>query len=416
MSFVDEVTLKELKILRRDSPTDSLVEVLDRTVTTEGKQNLINHLNHPLASKEEIVSFHRLIKSIHLKLDMWIPFQELLKSNLFVKVRQLKDQQLIYDKPLFSKIFIKKRESGKDQMVQFLLRLSEITQSILSFDKHPGILDELQKYLVHFQLLMVKQKNYKYANWFCLNVKYKELSRLLEILFQIDALISMAKVHGEMKLVFPKWNDVNEPLEIQGLRNLIIRNPVPNDLILEQHKRRIFLTGPNMAGKSTFLIALGHLFYLARCGLGVPAVSAKIPWIDVLFTAFESSTVISKGLSFFGSEVERSVEAKKLISTNSKVLILADELYKGTNVVDSHDCLKYFAEKVETESTLAFFATHLTDCVASFNDSVTEKLYFEGEQAGNTITFNYILNKGISFQKLGLVMLRERWRDSSSRA
>lgn len=409
MQFADNQTLVELKIIRNSNSSLNLVDRLDRTATVEGKENYINYLKNPLLNLEEINNFQILICSIQKKLKLWLPFQKLLLSDTFTRVRELKSKQLLYRKPFlsldFSILFPKKVKANRD----LINSLIQITDSIKSSSKHPSIIDELQQKIEDFRIIVIKKRNINFNNWYCFNHKYKEYCQILEILFKLDAFISIAKIHDEYKLVFPTWsNNKHNNWYFKGLFNILLDNPVKNDIEISKHTKNIFITGPNMAGKSTIMSAIGQAIYLSRCGFGVPADGAILPFVENLLTAFETVTSIECGLSYFGNEVKRSIEAIELCKKDQFTVLLIDELFKGTNIKDSQDCLKYFIDNINNKNALCVISTHLLDLVKSYNNKKSDFIYFRANTNNHAIDFDYKLYNGISDQRLGLKIFKNQ--------
>ena len=110
-------------------------------------------------------------------------------------------------------------------------------------------------------------------------------------------------------------------------------NFIPNDLELDNEKNQIaIITGPNMAGKSTYLRQIGLITILAQIGSYIPAESARIGVIDKLFTRVGASDNLAGGESTF--LVEMNETANILNNATEKSLILLDEIGRGTSTYD----------------------------------------------------------------------------------
>ena len=100
----------------------------------------------------------------------------------------------------------------------------------------------------------------------------------------------------------------------------------------------LFLTGANMAGKSTLIKSVGSAVFLAHIGMGVPAQEMKLTLFDGLLSNINVVDNIAKGESFFFNEVQRIKNTIQKINDGKKWLVLIDELFKGTNVQDAMKC------------------------------------------------------------------------------
>nr|MDA3850254.1 hypothetical protein [Spirochaetaceae bacterium] len=152
MNFVDQKTINELHILRKDSSPISLLSILDRTVTTQGTQKLVNHLQNPFQSTEEIEMFQKFITSIIDNLDYWIPFNELLSSKLYKEILHLKKARLVYEEPIYPydiPLLTSKRKR-KRLLYNFLNEIDKTCVAIIHNLETPRIIHKLSKSLSSF--------------------------------------------------------------------------------------------------------------------------------------------------------------------------------------------------------------------------------------------------------------------------
>ncbi len=164
------------------------------------------------------------------------------------------------------------------------------------------------------------------------------LKRVSEALAEIDVLSSLAFVALENGYVRPQIVDANL-IHIEEGRHPVVEKFIgrerfiPNDLYLDSSKCRvIILTGPNMAGKSTYLRQIAHIVIMAQMGSFVPAKSAKIGLVDRIFTRIGALDDLSRGESTF--MVEMSETANILRNATSRSLVILDEIGRGTSTYD----------------------------------------------------------------------------------
>jgi hypothetical protein len=133
-----------------------------------------------------------------------------------------------------------------------------------------------------------------------LRMQYKHQGEeLIEIYSQLDAWYSMAMAIKKMNLQFPQFREQDEPLvETRGLYHILLSKPVAYDIALTPHSNFLFLTGANMAGKSTFIKAVGAAVFLAHIGMGVPAQSMELTVFDGVLSNINVEDNIVKGESF----------------------------------------------------------------------------------------------------------------------
>jgi DNA mismatch repair protein MutS len=142
-------------------------------------------------------------------------------------------------------------------------------------------------------------------------------------------------------------------------------NFVPNDLDLTAAGRLVLLTGPNMAGKSTYLRQAGILVLMAQVGSFVPAASARVGIVDRIFTRVGAHDSISTGLSTFMVEM---VESANILShaTNRSLLVI-DEIGRGTSTYDGISIAQAVLEHIHDAPELGcktLFATHFHELTA----------------------------------------------------
>lgn len=193
-----------------------------------------------------------------------------------------------------------------------------------------------------------------------------ELGRILDTadaLARIDVLAALAQRAAENRYVAPTV-DQGEKLEIIEGRHPVIELQtsddafVPNDSVLDRKKRQItILTGPNMAGKSTYIRQTALITLMAQMGAFVPAQSAKIGVVDRIFTRVGSADDIGRGASTF--MVEMIEVANILNHATSRSLVVLDEVGRGTSTFDGLALAWAIVEHIHGKiGARTLFATH----------------------------------------------------------
>ena len=232
---------------------------------------------------------------------------------------------------------------------------------------------------------------------------------LLEIYFQLDAWYGMAMAVKHYELHFPEMIPGDQPvLQASGLYHLLLPSPVSYNIVLHQECNFMFLTGANMAGKSTFIKSVGAAVFLAHLGMGVPAQSMQLSLFDGLLSNINVVDNISKGESYFYNEVQRIKATVSKVSDHRKWLILIDELFKGTNVEDAMKCSSTVIEGLlKIKNSLFILSTHLYEIGEALKRYPNISFnYFETVVTGDQLLFNYQLKPGISNDRLGYVILK----------
>ena len=181
----------------------------------------------------------------------------------------------------------------------------------------------------------------------------------------LDALASLAEVAERYKYTCPQVDDDEEIRISDGRHPVVERMPlpsgfVPNDLYLDgQRNRLLIITGPNMAGKSTYIRQAALLVLMAQMGSFVPAAEAKIGVVDRIFARIGAADSLATGQSTF--MVEMNEVANTLRHATSRSLIILDEVGRGTSTFDGLSIAWAVAEYIHDAGQLkarTLFATH----------------------------------------------------------
>ena len=196
-----------------------------------------------------------------------------------------------------------------------------------------------------------------------------EAERLLRLsagLAELDVVLALAELAEREKYTAPVLDSSSNELVIRGGRHPVIEkiNPpgsfVPNDIILNEDGRRLLiLTGPNMAGKSTYMRQTALIVLLAQIGSFVPADEARIGIVDRIFTRIGASDDLSMGQSTF--MVEMNEVSTILRNASKRSLLLLDEVGRGTSTYDGLSIAWAILEFLSDPSVIfarTLFATH----------------------------------------------------------
>lgn len=232
---------------------------------------------------------------------------------------------------------------------------------------------------------------------------------LIDIYSRLDAWYSMAVAVKTYNLSFPEFSQQETPLvDAEGLYHILLPNPVAYDLQMNPDHNFLFLTGANMAGKSTLIKSVGSAVFLAHIGMGVPAKKMKLTVFDGLLSNINVVDNISKGESFFFNEVQRIKNTIGKINDGKKWLVLIDELFKGTNVEDAMKCsLTVIEGLIKIKNSLFILSTHLYEIGQELKKYPNISFrYFETDVTDEHLHFSYQLKEGISDDRIGYVILK----------
>ena len=233
-------------------------------------------------------------------------------------------------------------------------------------------------------------------------------------LADLDALASLAEAAEKYNYVRPAV-DEGDVIDIRDGRHPVVeRMPlsegfVPNDVHLDRVGNRLLvITGPNMAGKSTYIRQVAHIVILAQMGSFVPAAAARIGLVDRVFTRVGAADILAKGQSTF--MVEMTEVAHILRNATPRSLILLDEVGRGTSTFDGLSIAWAVAEHIHDAAHLGsrtLFATHyhqLTD-LALTREGVAN-YYIAVKEWGERIIFLRKIMKGATARSYGIQVAR----------
>ena len=198
----------------------------------------------------------------------------------------------------------------------------------------------------------------------------RRLQQSAKVVSTLDVLSSFAQVAEDMNYCMPTVTD-NGIINIKDGRHPVIEkmlgvgNFVPNDTMLDKDENRLaIITGPNMAGKSTYMRQVALITLMAQIGSFVPATEAQIGVVDKIFTRVGASDDLSMGQSTFMVEMMEVATILKEATENS--LVILDEIGRGTSTYDGLSIAwavaEYIADK-EKCGAKTLFATHYHELI-----------------------------------------------------
>lgn len=236
------------------------------------------------------------------------------------------------------------------------------------------------------------------------------LKELMQLVYELDAFETISKVARKKGWCFPVYSAVAEVrVALTGMFHPAIAQPVSNDLLLKKEKNITFLSGSNMAGKSSLLKSLGLVIYLSHLGFPVPAEQMETSIFNGLLTTINLPDNINDGLSHYYSEVKRVKEACSSLLEQERMFIIFDELFRGTNVKDAFDAsLLIISELSQIPDAIFFISTHIVELADELRhfENISFKYmdtFFEGERP----VFTYKLQEGVSKERLGMYIIQQ---------
>ena len=234
-----------------------------------------------------------------------------------------------------------------------------------------------------------------------------ELQRTAKVISEIDVLSSFALVSEKYNYIRPIITNGNE-IKVLNSRHPVVERVlkgeeyVPNDIVMDNNTDILLITGPNMAGKSTYMRQLGIIAIMAQIGCFVPAEEATLPIFDKIFTRIGASDDLVSGESTFMVEMMEASRAIKYATRNS--LILFDELGRGTATFDgmslAQAILEYVANKIKCKTLFSTHYHELTDMEKNI-PNLKNKHVSAVEENGN-ITFLHKVKDGSVDKSYGI--------------
>lgn len=426
---IDNTTIADLSIMNVEQDA-SIFGRLDFCKTIPGRAQMYANFNTPLQSIEEIRAIQDTLKIIITKEHLWPPHI----SNGSIMVIQKFYQATIDEIPStpssFSAYTYKLFHGPDYHLVKYSVQhafdfIKGMQLLIASFltDETPGPLKknlERAKKIIEKEQFDIVEKNEKsslltlgqqlqLAHFVRYNYKQNMLD-LLQIYFQLDAWYGMAMAVKKYRLIFPSFIASDEPMiSAKGLYHLLLEKPTTYDITLSPHSNFVFLTGANMAGKSTFIKSIGTAVFLAHIGMGVPVKEMELSLFDGLLSNINVVDNLIKGESYFYNEVQRIKATITKVTDKRKWLILIDELFKGTNVEDAMKCSTLVIEGLlKIKNSLFILSTHLYEIGDDLKKYPNINFnYFETAVLDNQLHFTYQLKNGISNDRLGYLILKK---------
>ncbi len=238
-----------------------------------------------------------------------------------------------------------------------------------------------------------------------LNAELDALQATARALAALDVLCAFAERARSLDFVRPQLGET-PGFAIIGGRHPVVEHVsqhpfVPNDLVLDDARRMLVITGPNMGGKSTYMRQAALIALLAHTGSFVPAERAEIGPVDRIFTRIGSSDDLAGGRSTF--MVEMTETASILHNATAESLVLMDEIGRGTSTFDGLSLAWASAEHLARARAFTLFATHYFEMTALAEQQETvANVHLTAAEHKDGIVFMHRVEEGPASQSYGL--------------
>ncbi|MGN6421127.1 MAG: MutS-related protein [Pseudobacter sp.] len=235
------------------------------------------------------------------------------------------------------------------------------------------------------------------------------IEKLLGYLYSLDVYLSIGKVANSRNFIFPVALEKGKArLLLKGVYHPAVQNAITNDITMDSKQGVIFLTGANMAGKSTFLRSLSTAVFLAHMGFPVAAEKMEFSVMDGIYTTINLPDNLGIGASHFYAEVLRVKKVAAELKSGKSLFIVFDELFRGTNVKDAHEATvavtKAFASRL---NSLFIISSHIVEAGEDLERQPNAGfLYLPTRMNGHVPEYTYKLERGITEDRHGMIIIR----------
>ncbi len=236
-----------------------------------------------------------------------------------------------------------------------------------------------------------------------------EMKRVLEFLHEVDVYACVGRIAAEYGFAGASARDRGTGvLDIRGVFHPQLPGAVANDIRIDRDKNVFFLTGANMAGKSTFMKSVGVAVYLAHMGFPVAASAMEFPVLDGMFSSINVADDLNMGYSHFYAEVLRVKCVAEAVADSRNLLVIFDELFKGTNVKDAYDATVAVTEALSRHHNCSFIvSTHITEAGDTLGQRSANLQfhYMPTVMEGSRPVYTYKLTDGITADRHGMMII-----------
>lgn len=412
----DEQTIEDLGIFGKHNDS-GIYHIYDQTQTRGGEAVLKKLFLHPIADKDEINRRSRIIAHFATN-SVVFPFDAILFDMAEKYLKNAYEQ----GKTTVHKVALGEREiqNGVVALITLIQGLSEFVKT-----KDVAILIAYDKERLHIQTLLASPAMEPVLNEKAKDKlpytavaaydalfsqqEYHRIQELLDYIYHLDVYLSVAKLARERKFVFPKALAKGlGVLKLEGVYHPELKHPVANTIAMDNSNSVIFLTGANMAGKSTFLRSVSTAVYIAHIGFPVAAKAMEFSVLDGMYTTINLPDNLGMGASHFYNEVLRVKKIATQLNQGKDLFVVFDELFRGTNVKDAHEATvavtNAFSKK---KNSLFVISSHIVEAGEELKKASNIGFqYLPTRMNGHVPQYTYTLEQGITDDRHGMIIIR----------
>jgi DNA mismatch repair protein MutS len=426
----DKQTLEDLNIFGGRGK-DSVYTLFNRTRTVKGAALLEEQLRYPLSDSESMnrrsgmIRYLSAVKAVFPFSASLFDMAEVYLGNTDQRSR-LPEERRGVEKRLRGLIGgdqeLKVIQHGIRALTGIFHQLYELLNGILTASGSPYRNDEETVLLLSvletgvFKLLLLEDPEqklpYESLALYDKLLRFEDSSsvkNVLRYIAQLDVYMAVATVARERGFVFPFAHVKGELItRIEGFYHPLLQGAVGNTLEMTPKNNAIFLTGANMAGKSTFMKSLGIAMYLAHAGFPVAAKKMEFSVMDGMYTTINLPDDLGMGASHFYAEVLRVKKVAKELHQGKKLFVIFDELFRGTNVKDAYEAtIAITAAFAGKRDSMFVVSTHIIEAGEVLKgqcDNISFR-YLPTTMKGSVPEYSYVLEEGITADRHGMVII-----------
>jgi DNA mismatch repair ATPase MutS len=410
----DAQTLEDLRIFGKREQT-GIFDLYNDTHTRGGEKLLREMFRNPLSDIESI-GYRRHIFAYFSEHHLEFPFEGSLLDMAEKYTASTKDagasrQQILNDKDI---------ENGVVSIIQLTQKLRifidiDVVKASVPFaGEREAIITILESDVLQPVLRDKNSGKVSYSAITAFDALFRskgqiKIEGLLHLIYLLDVYLSVARVALKYGFTYPKAHQKGSRiLSVDGLFHPELKKPVANDMVMEGHSSLVFLTGANMAGKSTFLRSIGTATFLAHMGFPVAARAMEFSIMDGLYTTINLPDDLGMGASHFYAEVLRVKKIATELHKGKKLFVIFDELFRGTNVKDAHEATVAIAIGFARNSESRFIiSSHIVEAAEQLGvEPGIDFLFLPTRMNGNTPEYTYTLERGVTDDRHGMLIIR----------
>lgn len=430
MTFtIDKQTILDLELKEKNRDENTIFSLFNYTKTNGGKNKLVIFFNNPLSDIEFLEQRIQLLKYFQDSFSIYRFDKECFDFIEFY----LRQQNIPYRFSASISVFKAVRNIFKPRNEYYIIQRG-IKYLIRTLNDFYSLINNINianvpQYIITCRLkvlevfnntplkVILELKDRRSLNPlelgkldFYFRKQYlNQIQDVLEIIYEYDALISVAFAKMKLGFSYPEYSKEQNFYKVQGLFHPFVNNPITNDFEFTPQRNICFLTGPNMAGKSTFLKSISISIYLSHIGFPIPAKELTTSIFNGLITTINLPDNINKGYSHFYNEVLRVKYVAEKINQVGNLFIVFDEIFRGTNVKDAFEAsLAVISAFSKLNNSFFAVSTHIIEVGEELKKypSIIFK-YFEANIIDGKPNYTFKLNDGLTYERIGMYILEK---------